>query len=141
MIQERTQRIAGRRARTKRIVALLAATLAAAAGLALGQAPADASALAWASNGGGYAGFWNNPDASEVVYVCDNAPDGLRAIARFAFPGSTGEALHAAGGYGTCASRTPGVPEGSQIWAQVCLRNGQYGADQYCGNWTLLGWA
>ena len=146
MTREETQVRApngARRIRAKRAVAAVAATFLTAAGLVLGTAPADAwHPQAYTSPPErGYAGFHNNWGGSESVYVCDTKADGYRAVGYFSFPGSTGVPLHAASGAGTCASRTPAIPEGSAVWARVCSRNGQYGADFGCGNWTFLGYA
>lgn len=124
--------------RSKRIVALLAAVGAAVGSLAFSALPAAADGIVGTPRGYGYAGFYNNGDGSEVVYVCDGRSDAIRVWATFKFPGSTEEPLWAPSG--TCAVRMPGMREGTgPVYVSVCESDfTSYGA---CTSYRWLGYA
>lgn len=127
-----------RAVRPRRVIAVLAAVVAAVGGLALSALPAAADGAVGTPRGGGYAGFYNNSDGSEVVYVCDTRSDSYRVWATFRFPGSTEEPLWAPSG--SCAVRMPGMREGSgPVYVNVCESNfSTYGA---CSGYRYLGYA
>ena len=129
-----------RRRRTIRLAAILVAAFAVVGGLALNPLQAEASHGVDAPPGYyGYAGFYNNGDGSEVVYVCDTRSDSYRIFATFRFSGSTEQPLWAP--QGDCATRMPVIPEGQPVRVRVCATN-LNGYPVACNPYyTLLGYA
>lgn len=121
------------------MIAVAVAAAAAVGSLALTALPAAADGAAWTPRGGGYAGFYNNSDGSEVVHVCDTRADSYRVWATFRFPGSTEEPLWAPAG-GGCAVRMPGMREGTgPVYVNVCESN--FSWDGACSGFRYLGYA
>ncbi|MFK0258420.1 hypothetical protein [Streptomyces sp. NPDC090445] len=66
--------------------------------------------------------------------VCDDAPDGKRAIAEVRSPSGQVLRLQAAGGYGTCSTQQtlyPAPAGGSAVSLKVWVQNGSNGSPQY----------
>lgn len=125
--------------RPKRVIAVLAAVVAAVGGMAFGAVPAAADGLVQTPRGYGYAGFSNRSDGSEVVYVCDGRTDSIRVWATFRFPGSTEEALWAPNA-NDCNFRMPGMREGTgPVSVNVC--ESDFRTYSACSGYRYLGYA
>jgi len=79
--------------------------------------------------------FDNYSSSERAIEVCDSGyPDGLRVIGILVSGGIRKE-IHNSAGAGTCETQwVSGLTAGRSYTLQTCLRNGQNGANVYCGS-------
>lgn len=86
----------------------------------------------YTDNGAGSAYFQSY---GEHLYACDEAADGLRAIAQLNVNGHIYEVQDADGANGNCWTINLSITEGTLVTLRACLRNGASGALQHCSGW------
>lgn len=78
---------------------------------------------------GGYASFIADGD---ILKGCDVDADGLRPSVEMTYSGGS-YSFDVFGGEGHCRQAVDNLPEGTKVKVKVCLKDGDQGAEKYCG--------
>jgi hypothetical protein len=115
--------------------ALSCAAVVAVATTALALSPASAYAgtdigYIYTTNGSARGYFQN---VGEHLWACDEAADGKRAITFLYWNGAwRGDVEDTDGANGNCNETNLSIVDGTSVWLEVCIKNGTYGALEYC---------